>query len=135
VSRAARRALALCLGVAAACSRGAAGDDGPRGAPEAMAQWARCAFDGVGEGPTPEQLEGAMRLALRRDRGRWVVRAGRCEDALTVRGETPACLRPLRARWSAMLPVAQRSVDDAIEMDVAVRRVGEAWSAAQRACR
>jgi len=38
------------------------------------------------------------------------------------------------SRWSQMLPVAQRGVDDAIETDVAVRRVGEAWIAAQREC-
>ena len=125
----------LAAGALAACERGAARDDGPGGAREAMAQWARCSLDGVGEGPTAEQLEGAMRLALRRDRARWVVRAGRCEDALTVRAETPACLRGLRARWTQMLPVVQRGVDDAIETDVAVRRVGEAWSAAQRDCR
>jgi hypothetical protein len=118
----------------AGCEPGAARDDGPRSAREAMAQWARCAFDGVGDGPTAAQLEGAMRQALRRERARWVVRAGRCEDALTVRSETPACLRGLRARWSQMLPVAQRGVDDAIETDVAVRRVGEAWIAAQREC-
>ena len=130
------RALALAVIVAlAGCDRGGAADEGPRSAREAMAQWARCAFDGVGEAPTPERLEGAMRQGLRRDRARWVVRAGRCEDALTVRGETPACLRRLRARWAQMLPVAQRGVDDAIETDVAVRRVGEAWALAQRGCR
>jgi hypothetical protein len=129
-----RGAWVLAAGALAACDGERTRDEGPRSPRDAMAQWARCAFDGVGEGPTPEQVEGAMRLALRRERARWVVRAGRCEDALTVRGETPACLRGLRARWSAMLPVAQRGVDDAIDTDVAVRRVGEAWSAAQRGC-
>lgn len=124
----------MLLAALAGCDPGGARYDGPRSAREAMAQWARCSFDGVGEGPTAAQLEGAMRLALRRDRARWVVRAGRCEDALTVRSETAACLRGLRARWSQMLPVAQRGVDDAIETDVAVRRVGEAWIAAQREC-
>ena len=75
-----------------------------------------------------------MRQGLRRDRARWVVRAGRCEDALAVRAETPACLLGLRSRWAQLLPVAQRGVDDAIATDVAVRRVGEAWIAAQRGC-
>ena len=129
-----RYAWVLLLPGLAGCEPGAPRDEGPRSPREAMAQWARCAFDGVGEGPTAAQLEGAMRVALRRDRARWVVRAGRCEDALTVRSETPACLRGLRSRWSQMLPVAQRGVDDAIETDVAVRRVGEAWIAAQREC-
>jgi hypothetical protein len=129
-----RGAWLLVAGVLAGCERGGAQDDGPRSPREAMAQWARCALDGVGDGPTAGQLEGTMRLALRRDRARWVVRAGRCEDVLSVHGETPACLRGLRARWSQMLPVAQRGIDDAIETDVAVRRVGEAWSAAQRGC-
>ncbi len=108
--------------------------DGPVDARAAMGQWVRCAFDGVGEEPTAGRLEGAMRQALRRDRAQWVLRAGRCEDALSVRGQTPACLMGLRSRWAEMLPVVQRGHDDAIETDVAVRRVGEAWSAARRGC-
>jgi hypothetical protein len=120
------------LGALAGCERDA---EGPRSAREAMAQWARCSFDGLGEYPTAGRVEGSMRQSLRRDRAGWVVRAGRCEGALAVGPATPACLAPLRARWSQMLPVAQRAVDDAIETDVAVRRVGEAWSLALRDCR
>ena len=117
----------------AACEREAE-SEGPRSAREAMAQWARCSLDGAGAAPTAGQVEGAMRQGLRRDRARWVVRAGRCEDALAVAGATPACLAGLRRRWAEMLPVAQRASDDAIELDVAVRRVGDAWVAAQRGC-
>jgi hypothetical protein len=120
------------LGALTACRRV---DDGPRSAREAMAQWARCSFDGIGDRPTAGQVEGAMRQALRRERANWVVRAGRCEGALAVGATTPACLTGLRARWSQLLPVAQRGVDDAIETDVAVRRVGEAWTLALRDCR
>ncbi len=115
------------------CER-AAVEDGPVDARAAMGQWVRCAFDGVGDAPAAGSLEGAMRQALRRDRAQWVLRAGRCEDALSVRGQTPACLVGLRTRWAEMLPVVQRASDDAIETDVAVRRVGEAWSAARRGC-
>lgn len=108
--------------------------EGPADARGAMSQWSRCAFDGLGGAPGPGEVEGAMRRALRSDRARWVVRAGRCEDLLAVRGRTPACLEGLRARWAAMLPVAQRATEDAIELDVAVRRVGEAWRAARAGC-
>jgi len=125
--------VAVAVGCLAGCER-AATDDGPVDARAAMGQWVRCAFDGVGEAPTAGRLEGAMRQALRRDRAQWVLRAGRCEDALSVRAQTPACLVGLRTRWAEMLPVVQRGSDDAIETDVAVRRVGEAWSAARRGC-
>ena len=75
-----------------------------------------------------------MRQALRRDRAAWVVRAGHCEASLAVRGVTPTCVRALRDRWSEMLPVVQRPGDDPIATDVAVRRVGEAWTAAKVGC-
>ncbi len=121
--------LALALG---ACAR--AVDEGPRDAREAMTQWVRCAFDGVGSTPPAPALEGALRQALRHDRGAWAVRAGRCESALAVRGETPACLRVLRDRWAEMLPRAQQPTDDPITLDVSVRRIGDAWTSARLRC-
>ncbi|MFO0627223.1 MAG: hypothetical protein U0325_16560 [Polyangiales bacterium] len=106
--------------------------EGPTTPREALAEFARCVFDGVPADASPARVEAATRLALRVNRGEFAVRAGRCEDALRVRGGAPACLAPLRARWSGMLPVIQRPGVDAIDLDVAVRRVGEAWTLAQR---
>lgn len=128
-TRVAERALlaALLLG----CRRDPAAE-GPATPREALAEFARCVFDGVSPDASPARLEAATRLALRANRGDFAVRAGRCEDALRVRGEVPACLAPLRTRWSGMLPVIQRPGVDAIDLDVAVRRVGEAWTVAQR---
>lgn len=101
---------------------------------EARAEFVRCVFDDVPADAPPARLEAALRLALRQRRAELAVRAGRCEDALRVGEGTPACLAPLRARWGEMLPVAQRPEVDPIALDVAVRRVGEAWRAAL-ACR
>ncbi len=116
----------------AACRRDSA-LDGPATAREASAEFIRCAFDRVPASASAAQVEAATRLALRRERAEFVVRAGRCEDALRVRDAVPACLATLRARWGALLPVAQRPGVDAIDLDVAVRRVGDAWTLA-RAC-
>lgn len=130
--RGAERAL-LAAVLATACQRGAS-DDGPVSAPEALAEFSRCALNELPADAPPARIEAALRLALRRERGDFVVRGGRCEDALRVRGEVPTCLAPLRGRWAELLPVAQRPGVDAIDLDVAVRRVGEAWSLARR-CR
>ena len=101
---------------------------------EALRQWARCTFDDTRAQPTAAELEASVRRALRRDRERFVARAGRCEDVLIVGESVPACLARLKERWDAMLPIAQRPVDDAIDLDVAVRRVGEAWTDAHARC-
>lgn len=125
-TRVAERALLLAL---LACRREA--PESARSPAEARAEFARCVFDDVPADAPPARVEAAVRLALRRERAQFAVRAGRCEDALRVGDATPACLAPLRARWGALLPVAQRPEVDAIALDVAVRRVGEAWRAAQ----
>jgi hypothetical protein len=126
--RAVTLALALALGLG--CGRGAA-PESARSPREALGELARCAFDGVqGDAPVA-RVEAALRLEVRRRRAEFAVRAGRCEDALRVGAATPPCLAPLRARWAELLPVAQRSAPDAIDLDVAVRRVGEAWRVAQ----
>lgn len=122
---------ALLIAALSGCPREAR-DDGPRSAPEALAEFARCAMNAVPASAPPARVEAAVRLALRRERRDFVVRGGRCEDALRVRGEVPACLSPLRRRWAELLPVAQRPGVDAIDLDVAVRRVGDAWALAAR---
>jgi hypothetical protein len=128
-TRVAERALLAAL--LAGCGRESP-TEGPGSPREALAEFARCVFDGVSPDASPARVEAATRLALRTNRGDFAVRAGRCEDALRVRGEVPACLASLRTRWSGMLPVIQRPGVDAIDLDVAVRRVGEAWTLAQR---
>lgn len=100
----------------------------------AMTELARCTLDGVEGTPDAARLEASMRRALRADRGRFAVRAGRCVDALSPEGASRACLAPLRARWEQMLPVVQRAAPDAIDDDLAVRRVGDAWTEALRRC-
>lgn len=101
---------------------------------EALRQWARCTFEDARGQSTAAELEASVRRALRHDRERFVARAGRCEDALIVGESVPPCLARLKERWDAMLPIAQRPVDDAIDLDVAVRRVGEAWTEANARC-
>ena len=101
---------------------------------EALRQWARCTFEDARGQPTAAEFEASVRRALRRDRERFVARAGRCEDALIVGESVPPCIARLKERWDAMLPIAQRPVDDAIDLDVAVRRVGEAWTDANARC-
>jgi hypothetical protein len=61
-------------------------------------------------------------------------RGGRCEDALRVGTVTPACLAPLKARWGRFLTVAQRPGVDPIDLDIALRRVGESYQHARRDC-
>lgn len=100
----------------------------------ALDQLLRCTFDGLRGDPTPSRLEGAMRHALHATRGRFATRAGVCESALDTPGGRHPCLAGLRTRWSSMLVVVQRPTPDAIDDDVAVRRVGEAYTDAQRNC-
>lgn len=126
---AARCLFALAL---AACER-----DEPRPvrAPrEALGQLVRCSLDRVSTTPSASQLEGAMRQSLRLDRERFAARAGTCESALETEGGRHACLARLRARWAAMLTTVQRPSPDAIDHDVAVRRVSEAYTEAMRTC-
>jgi hypothetical protein len=75
-----------------------------------------------------------MRQSLRLDRERFAARAGTCESALETEGGRHACLARLRARWAAMLTTVQRPSPDAIDHDVAVRRVSEAYTEAMRTC-
>ncbi len=124
-----RLVLALLL---AACER-----DEPRPvrAPrEAVRQLLRCALDGVGEEPAAARVEGAMRVELRRDRERFAARAGTCETALETEGGRHPCVARLRERWARMLTVVQRPAADAIDQDVAIRRIGEAYTEASRSC-
>lgn len=120
------------LALLSACDRG--GDGGPRDPRAAMRRWARCSFDGAGDEPDAARLEAAMRLALRVERERFALRAGRCEESLRVSGAVPPCLSPLRERWSHMLTIAQRPVVDPIDLDVSVRRVGRAWGESLARC-
>lgn len=122
--------LALAALAVTACERAQTAPSSPRAA---MAELARCALDGVGDAPRPDVLEAALRRALRDGRSRFALRAGRCEEALSAARDP--CLDPLRARWSSLLTEAQRPEGDVIFSDVAVRRVGEAWSAALSHCR
>jgi hypothetical protein len=101
---------------------------------EAIGQLLRCTFDGVGATPAPAQLEGAMRVDLHRDRAHFAERAGTCETALETEGGRHPCVARLRARWAQMLTVVQRPAIDAIDQDVAVRRVSEAYLDAARVC-
>ncbi|MFO0647564.1 MAG: hypothetical protein U0326_15085 [Polyangiales bacterium] len=121
--------LALAL---AACER-----DAPRPvrAPrEAVRQLLRCTLDNLGEEPSAARVEGAMRFELRRDRERFAARAGTCETALETEGGRHACVARLRERWARMLTVVQRPAADAIDQDVAIRRIGEAFLEASRSC-
>ncbi len=118
--------------LALACDR-----EGPkpvRAPREALRQLMRCTLDDVGEAPPPGRLEGAMRVALRRDRAHFAARAGTCESALETEGGAHACVSRLRSRWAEMLTVVQRPSPDAIDQDVAVRRVSEAYIEASRDC-
>lgn len=128
--RGVERATLVSLALSVACRREV--DAGARTPREALTEFVRCTYDRLDARATAAQIEAATRLALRRERAAFAVRAGRCEDALRVGGAVPSCLAPLRMRWGAMLPVAQRPGVDAIDLDVAVRRVGEAYSLAQR---
>lgn len=121
-------AWAVCAG---ACRTPTAPTPDARGA---MTELARCTLDGVEGTPDTARLEAAMRRALRGDRGRFAVRAGRCIDALSPSTGDRACLAGLRGRWDEMLPVIQRAAPDAIDDDLAVRRVGDAWTDALRRC-
>jgi len=63
-----------------------------------------------------------------------LTRGGRCEDTLQVRGSTPPCLVAVQTAWSQFLAVAQRPGADAIDRDIALRRVGERYAHARRVC-
>ena len=125
-------AASLTIALVTACER-----EGPRPvrAPrEAMGQLIRCTLDGVGAAPPPGRLEGEMRQALRHDRAHFAERAGTCESALETEGGAHACVARLRSRWAEMLTVVQRPSPDAIDQDVAVRRVSEAYIEDSRDC-
>ena len=108
--------------------------EGPATPREALQQWVRCSVDGVGADATPSQLEAAVRQGLRRSPEALLGRGGRCEDALRVGTVTPACLVPLKARWGRFLTVAQRPGVDPIDLDIALRHVGESYQHARRGC-
>ncbi len=101
---------------------------------EALRQLVRCSLDRVSAAPPASQLEGSMRQSLRLDRERFAARAGTCESALETEGGRHACLDRLRTRWAEMLTTVQRPSPDAIDHDVAVRRISEAYTEAMRAC-
>lgn len=124
--------VALVVG-AAACDRAPVTQEirRPR---DALGQLVLCALDQTGEQPDPGRFEGALRQALRGDRGRFATRAGACESALETEGGRHPCLARMKARWSALLTVVQRPGVDAIDQDMAVRRAGEAYIDATARC-
>ena len=126
------RGAQLAMVVLAACESGATRDaTRPR---DAVDQLMRCAFDGVSGDDDTGRVEAALRHALRRDRVAFATRAGRCESALASPGGAHTCVAALKAQWSLLLTVAQRSAVDVIDQDVAVRRVGDAYTEALRRC-
>jgi hypothetical protein len=101
---------------------------------EAVRQLVRCALDGVGDVPDVARLEGAFRQALRNQREQFSTRAGTCEILLDSRGGKHVCVARLKTRWAEMLRVVQRPGRDAIDQDMAIRHVGEAYAESLRTC-
>lgn len=100
----------------------------------AMESLARCADPTLVGAVRADWLEGVIRQDATRDRAAFSVRAGRCEDLLGPSERTHECLRTLRLRWAEMLATVQSPTPDAIALDVAVRRVGDAWTEARTRC-
>jgi hypothetical protein len=98
-------------------------------------EMARCAFDDPSAMLAPNgqaALEAAIRRALRDDRYRFSVRAGRCASAIDegLRARDPRG-RTLAEAWDALLPLAQAQSPEDIALERAIRRVGVAWRAAR----
>jgi hypothetical protein len=97
----------------------------------AASELARCAFDEPSaffSSAGARALESALRRAMREDRYRFAVRAGRCSSALPepLRQRDPRASALFEA-WESMLPLAQSSRLDEIALERAIRRVGVAW--------
>ncbi len=111
-----------------------AGDPSARTPRDAMEILSRCALD---DPPMPldqAHFEGAIRVSLHTDLRRFVTRAGRCDDSLSVRGSIPPCLARLHTAWTAMLPMVQSPTRDAIAIEQAIRHVGNGWTEALTRC-
>lgn len=127
-----RRALSLVLVLNWCACRPAAPP--PRSIESAAREFAQCAFDQGDALFAPNgssAIEGSIRRALRADRDRFAVRAGRCASALdpALREREPRA-RALFDAWEAMLPLVQSPQPEEIAIDRAIRRVGLAWRAA-----
>lgn len=129
------RALLATLSIVALFACRSNTSSAPKSFDQSVDELARCAFDEPSAMLAPNgqaAIESAIRRAIREDRYRFAVRAGRCSGALdeTMRTNDPRA-RALGDAWDALLPLAQAPSPEDITLERAIRRIGVAWRAAR----
>lgn len=110
-------------------------ESAPRSFDQSVEELVRCVFDDPSAMLAPHgqaALEASIRRALREDRYRFSIRAGRCGGALDERLRTSdPRARALGDAWDALLPLAQAQAPDDIALERAIRRIGVAFRGAR----